>query len=141
MTEPTVFTPILELIVVIGLGFLLGLMHYLKEHNIGDRDVINQVEWFAIVLLPVVSIPEFIKYVSWPVYSFFVFFIAGMGIWVAITIHNRPRDRGITGDYRIMMLVFIFLFLFVGMLAFWELQAIDVIKRQAESLNATKISG
>lgn len=33
MAESTVFTPILELVTVVALGFLLGLMHYFKEHN------------------------------------------------------------------------------------------------------------
>lgn len=138
--DSIMFTPVIELATVIGLGFLLGLMHYLKEHNIGDRNIINQVEWFAIILIPVASVPEFLKYLNWPFYSFFGFFVSAMGIWVAITLHNRPKGRGFT-RYDWTMLELILPFLVLGMLVFWELQAFEAIKHQVEMLNSTKISG
>jgi len=126
-----VSTPITELGIITGLAFALGLMHYFKEHNLWDRNIINQVEWFAIILIPVASVPEFLKYLNLPVYSFFIFFVSAMGIWIAITIHNRPKEKGVT-KYDKYMLQFIFTFLVLGMIMFWELQAFEVIKHNIE---------
>jgi len=108
-------------------------MHILREREIGPKETITLIQWFAIVMIPVASIPQLLKYVEAPLYSFLPILAVSFGIWIVIAIHNRPRNTRELSSYDRLILVFVSTYLLLGMIILWQMQFFDALLQRASN--------